>query len=221
MTADAVTEESLDFGGLRITFDERVLRPRAWTLEQSLWAEQLLPELPDGPVLELCSGAGQIGLRGVHASARRLVCVDADPVAAAYAVTNARAAGLGDRLEMREGRLDEVLASSERFPLVIADPPWVPRAQTGRFPEDPLLAIDGGDDGLQVVRLCVRVIEAHLAPGGAALLQLGTPDQAALVAGLLTSPDVRAGELRTYSRGVVLRLDRTSPDAPRGTRGTR
>ena len=221
MTTGASAVEALDFGGLRITFDERVLRPRAWTLEQSLWAEQLLPDLPDGPVLELCSGAGQIGLRGVRSSGRRLVCVDADPVAAAYAVTNAEAAGLGDHVEMRQGRLDEVLGSTERFPLVIADPPWVPRAMTGAFPEDPLLAIDGGDDGLQVVRQCVRVIEAHLAPGGAALLQLGTPEQAQVVAGLLVSSDVGSGELRIYPRGVVLRLDRSSPTAPRGTRGTR
>lgn len=119
MTSADSLIETFDCGGLRISFDERVLRPRPWTLAQSLWAEGLLGrELPEGPVLELCSGAGQIGLRGVRGSRRRLVCVDADPVAASYAVANA------------------------------------------------------------------------------------------VVAQLLTAQDVTAGELRTYARGVVLRLDR-------------
>lgn len=211
MTASASSTETVDFGGLRIAFDDRVLRPRAWTLEQALWAEALLPELPEGPVLELCSGAGQIGLRGVHGSGRLLVCVDANPVAAEYAVGNARAAGLGDALDMREGDLEANLDPSEQFPLVIADPPWVPRAETRRFPEDPLLAIDGGDDGMQVIRMCLRVIESHLAPGGVCLLQLGTPEQATSVARLLRAPDLRAGEVRVYRGGVVLRLDRSAP----------
>lgn len=210
LTASASSTETVDFGGLWIAFDDRVLRPRPWTLEQALWAEALLPALPEGPVLELCSGAGQIGLRGVHGSGRRLVCVDANPVAAAYAVSNARAAGLGDALDMREGDLGATLDPLERFPLVIADPPWVPRAGTQQFPEDPLLAIDGGDDGLRVIRMCLRVIESHLAPGGVALLQLGTPEQATSVTHLLSSPDLHAGELRVYQGGVVLRLDRSA-----------
>ena len=45
--------ETIDFGGLRIAFDQRVLRPRAWTENQSLWAAELLPSLPPGTVLEL------------------------------------------------------------------------------------------------------------------------------------------------------------------------
>ena len=64
------------------------------------------------------------------------------------------------------GRISDVLAPGERFPLIIADPPWVRRAETRRFPEDPLLAIDGGDDGMSVVRECLAAIAAHLAPAG-------------------------------------------------------
>ena len=50
--------------------------------------------------------------------------------------------------------MDVVLDPHERFAVVIADPPWVPRADTGRYPEDPVLAIDGGDDGLDLARAC-------------------------------------------------------------------
>jgi HemK-like putative methylase len=199
--------ESVDFGGLRISFDDRVLRPRTWTESQSRWAQELLPGLPGGDVLELCSGAGQIGLLAVTGTDRRLVCVDVNPVAAELTLENARRAGLGDRVEMRQGYLSEVLAADERFPLIIADPPWVPRSQTQRFPEDPLLAIDGGDDGLSVVRECLAAVETHLAEQGVALLQVGPDDQAAAVAELLEGSRLRVAESRQYGgHGALLRI---------------
>ena len=108
--------ETIDFGGLRIAFDERVLRPRAWTENQSLWAAELLPSLPAGTVLELCSGAGQIGLLAVAGSGRRLVCVDVNPVAAEYMAANAGAAGLRNRVEIRLGRIGDALAPARTLP---------------------------------------------------------------------------------------------------------
>jgi HemK-like putative methylase len=200
--------ESVDFGGLRIAFDDRVLRPRTWTENQSRWAADLLPHLPEGDVLELCSGAGQIGLLAVAGCERRLVCVDVNPVAAQLTLANAEAAGFENRVEMRQGSISDVLAPDERFPLIIADPPWVPRSQTERFPEDPILAIDGGDDGLSVVRECLTAIARNLADGGVALLQLGPGDQVEAVTRLLEGTRLRAGEARTFGeRGVLLRID--------------
>lgn len=199
---------TIDFGGLQITFDDRVLRPRGWTEHQSRWAAELMSHLPEGDVLELCAGAGQIGLLAVSASTRRLVCVDVNPVAAELTLVNARAAGLEDRVEMREGRIEEVLKPEEQFSLIIADPPWVRRSETARFPEDPLLAIDGGDDGLVVVRACVEAIEKHLDEGGAALLQLGPGEQVDAVRRLLQETDLRAGEVRDFAQhGALMHLE--------------
>ncbi len=135
----AGVRETMDFDGLAIAFDDRVLRPRPWTVAQSRWAALLLDGLPPGPVLELCAGAGQIGLAAVARSPRRLVCVDADRDATAFAAANAEVAGMTDRVEIRTARLTDALAGDERFALVIADPPWVRRAETERFPEDPAL----------------------------------------------------------------------------------
>ena len=196
---------TLSFGGLSIAHDDRVLRPRGWTLHQSRWALELLAGLPDGPVLELCSGAGQIGLVVADGTTRRLVCVDVDPVAAHYTLRNASAAGLADRVEMRVQPLTRAVGPDERFPLILADPPWVPRDEIGRFPEDPSRAIDGGPGGgLDVARECVGVIGRHLTAEGRALLQLGSSYQVDGLTEDLEAAGLCVVETRTFDgRGVL------------------
>lgn len=196
------------FAGLRLETDERLLAPREWTRAQSDWAAELLPHLPEGPVLELCSGAGHIGLAAVHASERTLVAVDREDVAAETIRANAERLGLAGRVEVRCGDLSAVVAPGEVYPLVVADPPWVPHASVGTHPEDPPGAIDGGDDGLDIARLCLDVIAAHLHEDGAALLQLGTAEQAA---GLALPDGLVLTEVREYPRGVVACLRRPGP----------
>jgi release factor glutamine methyltransferase len=200
---------TVPFGSLTISYDDRVLEPRPWTADQSHWAAEILAGAADGPVLELCAGAGQIGLLTIALSPRPLVCVDLNPAAVELTLANAEAAGLAHLVEVRQGRIDEVLRDGETFPVIVADPPWVPRADTGRYPEDPLLAVDGGDDGLDVARTCVAAIATHLAPGGSAVLQLGTREQAEAL-----TPDLaglRLTDVRQYDRGVLVRLDREDP----------
>ncbi|MBB6627781.1 methyltransferase [Nocardioides sp. KIGAM211] len=209
-TDDAVpARETLPFGPLEIAFDSRLLRPRAWTAAQSSWVAELLPGAPAGPVLELCSGAGHIGLLAVLDADRDLVCVDVNPAAAERTRENALAAGLGDRVETRCAPIASALHEDERFAAVVADPPWVPAAETGRFPEDPLLAIDGGVDGLTVARECVAAIGRHLLTGGSAVLQLGTTAQVAQLEHLVAAYDgLGVVEVRTFERGVLARLTR-------------
>ena len=64
-------EQSMVFGHLPVVFDARVLRPRPWTVAQSRWAAELMRTTPASAcVLELCAGAGHIGLLAL-ALARR------------------------------------------------------------------------------------------------------------------------------------------------------
>lgn len=202
--------DRITFGPLTIAFDHRVLRPREWTLAQSEWAADLMVTAPGGPVLELCAGAGHIGLAAIASTDRRLVCVDSSAVACDYTRVNARAADMADRVEVREARLEAALTPDERFPIIIADPPWVPRASTGSFPEDPLSAIDGGPDGLGVARACLSVIADHLAARGSAVLQLGTRAQADALRGEpgFTGGTLAMAEVRQHERGVLVRIDR-------------
>lgn len=205
-----IAEQTLaDFGGLTVVYDADVLRPRPWTIAQSSWCADLLRTAPEGPVLELCAGVGHIGLAAVADGRRELVLVDVNPVACALARRNVEAAAMHARAEVREGAMDEVLGAAERFALIIADPPWVLSDEVGQFPDDPRIAIDGGEDGLELARMCCTFIEAHLIDEGSAVLQLGSTEQAASIGAYLAETStLRVREVREYADGTLVRLTR-------------
>lgn len=128
-------------------------------------------------MLELGSGAGQIGLAAAAMSGCRLVQVDRDPRACRWAAQNAAANGLGHLIEQRCGTAEEALRDKERFAVVIADPPYVPTSDVHLYPEDPRAAIDGGGDGLDSVRAFVIAVAGHLTPGGSVVIQVRGPAQ--------------------------------------------
>jgi len=193
-----------DFEGLAIAYDERVLEPRPWTALQSRWAAELVGEASESRMLELCAGAGHIGLLAARLSGAHLVCVDVNPDACDFARANAETAGLADRVEVRCASLDEAVAQEDAlFDVVIADPPWVRRRDIGRFPEDPELAIDGGDDGLDVARACLVHARRAVDVGAGLLLQLGGSPQADQLAREAVDLGWRPGELRQGERGVA------------------
>ncbi len=196
----------LTFGPVDIVFDESVLVPRPWTIAQSVWARQLIESVPVGDVLELCSGAGHIGLAAVHGTGRHLVQVDRDPHACELARENAAAAGVG--ADVRCGPLATTLRDDERFALVIADPPWVPSKGVEVFPADPVWAIDGGDDGLDVARECLQVAAAHLDPAGALVLQLGSVAQSAALDEAAQAFGLTTVEARDCEGGALVLLRR-------------
>jgi methylase of polypeptide subunit release factors len=198
-----VLEQVMDFGGLRISFDPEVLEPRPWTVEQSRWATALLADAPPGPVLELCAGAGQIGLVVARDTGRPLVQVDVDERACDLARRNAADNGLD--ADVRCGELERAVPASARFAFVLADPPYVPSAEVEGL-GDPTHAVDGGADGLDVARRCLRIAAAHLPPDGLLLIQLGSDDQCATVAGEAGSVGLAEVERRIHGEDRALLL---------------
>jgi methylase of polypeptide subunit release factors len=159
-----------------------VLAPRAWTLAQSLWVADESRRRPAGPIVDLYCGCGSIGLEAARRSARDVVLVDASGEACRWATRNAMANGLGSRAEVRCSPVSEALAPGERFPLIVADPPYVPRGEVAAYPEDPVTAIDGGPTGLDHFDEILDVVQEHLAPDGVALVQTRGLGQARHVA---------------------------------------
>ena len=200
---------TMEFGPIVVRYDGRVLTPRPWTLLQSRWAAELAREAAAGPILELCAGAGQIGLAAAVLTGRPLVQVEADPVACGYAATNAALAGRAQDVEVRHGRIDTALDVAERFPIILADPPYLPNDDVQRWPDDPPSAIDGGTDGLDLIRLCLQVAQQHLLPAGMLLLQVAGEAQARAVRELVdttTTCSLRPGETRHHDRDRAVML---------------
>ena len=117
--------------------------------------------------LDLGTGCG---VQALHASrhTRHVTATDISPRALAFALFNARLAGIGDdRLELREGSMLEPVAG-ERFDLVVSNPPFV---ITPRRDDVPAYEYrDGGRSGDDLVRDLVTGVADVLAPGGVAQL---------------------------------------------------
>ncbi len=135
------------------------------------------------------------------------MAVDLDPVACTFMRGNAEAAGIADRVEVRQGEIESALLPGERFSMIVADPPWVLSRDVAAFPEDPTLAIDGGADGLSVTRSILRASTHRLPVGGSLLIQLKDAEQAATVGAEAGALGWHSGECRHGARGVVQQLD--------------
>jgi 16S rRNA (guanine(966)-N(2))-methyltransferase RsmD len=91
-----------------------------------------------GDVLDLYAGTGALALEALSRGCARAVCVEADREAAEIVRRNAEALGFGDRVDVRRGRVEEVLPRlpAGTFSLAFVDPPY------GAGPEVALAALD-------------------------------------------------------------------------------
>jgi methylase of polypeptide subunit release factors len=196
----ATTSRVATFGPIVVEFDEQLLEPRDWTIEQSAWAAELAATAAPGPILELYAGAGHIGLAAAKLSGRSLVQVDDSAHACTWAARNAQRAAIDS--DVRCANVEAALTPDERFAVVIADPPYLRTDQVARYPGDPRHAIDGGDDGLVEIERGLHVIATHTTPDAAALLQVRGPKQCRAITALLSDARIplRVADTRTISR---------------------
>lgn len=167
-----------EFYGHSFRVDPRVLIPRP---ETELLVEAVLRALPrdrEARVLELGAGSGCISVSIALGNPRaRVVATELSPEALEVAEANAEALGVADRVEVRRGDLFQPLAAEDRFEVVVSNPPYVARAALARLSaevrREPGLALDGGEDGLEVIRRIVAEAQAWLVPGGLLTLEIG------------------------------------------------
>ena len=162
----------VDFCGLRIAVSTGVFVPRQRT--QLLVRQAAALARPGSVVVDLCCGAGAIGLAiAATAGAVDLHAVDVDPVCADCARRNL--AGVGT---VHEGDLYAPLPTELRgcVDVLVANAPYVPTDEIALMPpearsHEPRLALDGGDDGLDVQRRIAAGATDWLAPGGHLLME--------------------------------------------------
>jgi release factor glutamine methyltransferase len=175
-----------EFWGLTFQVDPSVLVPRPDTETVIEVARSLRPDrAAPCSVLDLCTGSGAIAISlAKELPAARVVATELSPAAVAIARSNAERNGVADRVDVREGDLFAPVAG-EQFDLIVANPPYIATAViatlSAEVRREPVLALDGGPDGLAFYdRICARAA-AFLVPGGALVVEHGY-DQAEAVA---------------------------------------
>ncbi|MFJ5998640.1 putative protein N(5)-glutamine methyltransferase [Streptomyces sp. NPDC092370] len=162
-----------EFRGLRITVAPGVFVPRRRT---EFLVEQALERAPGATVVvDLCCGSGAVGAALAAALGRvELHAADIDPVAVRCARGNIAAAGG----RVHRGDLFEALPAAlrGRVGILAANVPYVPSDEIGLLPleardHEPLVALDGGTDGLDVLRRVAAEAPHWLAPGGCVLVE--------------------------------------------------
>jgi release factor glutamine methyltransferase len=162
-----------EFWGRPFRVDPRVLVPRP---ETELLLEAALAALPEGgSALDLCTGSGCLAVSlALDRPGARVLATDRSEDALAVARENA--AALGARVELAAGDLWAAVPGDERFDVVVSNPPYVPARELAGLPREvrrePSLALDGGEDGLAVLRRIVAGAPARLVPGGALCLEM-------------------------------------------------
>lgn len=220
-----------EFCGLRVPVRPGIFVPRRRT--ELLARQALALTSPGAVVVELCCGAGAVSL--VLAAAYpglELYATDLDPAAVGCA-----AVSLQDRAEVLHGDLYAPLPGRlrGRVQVLVANAPYVPTAAIALMPpeareHEPTVALDGGGDGLDVLRRVVAEAPEWLAPGGRLLFecserQLRPVAAAVRRAGLVpgTRRDRETEATVVVARRPSRRLSRSAqrPRAPaRGRRGS-
>ena len=161
---------------LRVTPDVLIPRPETECLVDEALA--MLDAGPDCSVLDLGTGSGAIALAIKQARPSAAVtAVDASAAALAVARTNAHALGLDIRC-LESDWFENLRA--ERFDLIVCNPPYVPSGDpvlAGELRHEPRQALDGGNNGLDAIRIVLNEAPAHLAPNGALLIEHGHDQQ--------------------------------------------
>ena len=177
-------------GEHRFYVDERVIIPRSYFLE--IIPEQLPQWLPAGkPVkraVDVCTGSGCLAILLAHQFPEAKVdAIELSPDALAVAKFNVAAHQQARRIKLFHSDVFDAVPPPPRlrrtgprgylYDLIISNPPYVPtrelRTLPAEFKNEPRMALDGGRDGLDIIRKLLRQSRDRLQPHGIVVLEVG------------------------------------------------
>lgn len=164
-----------EFYGYKIKVDERVLIPRP---ETELLAEMAIKTIEDGDkVLDLCTGSGCIAIalrREVKDKEITVTAADVSADALELAKENAKS----NFADIKFIESDLFTKVRGKFNLIVCNPPYIKRSELAGLQSEvkdhePVLALDGGEDGLDFYRRLAAEAPKHLVRGGTLLMECG------------------------------------------------
>ena len=165
----------VDFRGLEIQCDPRALIPRH---ETELLVEEVLKSKVEGRIADVCCGTGCIGLvLANELPDAQVTAIDISPEALALAKENADRLGLSSTFQCLENNLLEGIEEN-RFDVVVSNPPYIfskvwKNLDASVKEHEPQLALDGGEEGMDLIIPLVEQAAKVLKPGGGLFLEIG------------------------------------------------
>lgn len=162
-----------DFYGYTLKVDERVLIPRP---ETELLVEKALEIVKnDSVVLDLCTGSGAIAIAVNKEKGVKTLAVDKSIDALELAKENAKIVGAD--VEFIESDMFSAL-NGNKFDVIISNPPYIKREDLSSLQSEvkdfePIMALDGGEDGLDFYKIIANNAKDYLNVGGVLLLECG------------------------------------------------
>lgn len=208
----------VEFCGLRITVAPGVFVPRRRTEQLVRQAAVLARELPSMPVVvDLCCGCGALGVALASTiGAVELYAADVDPRSVRCARGNVEPLG-GVVLE---GDLFAALPPElrGRVDLLLVNAPYVPTGSIETMPpearlHEPRTALDGGADGLDVLRRMITDAPSWLSARGSLLFEAGTKQADQIATDVVASGLVP--QVLTLDDATVVLASRSAPDGSR------
>ena len=192
-----------EFHGLRVAVRPGVFVPRHRTEFLVDVAVSLAP--PDPVVLDLCCGSGALGAAFAAAvRPRELHAADVEPAAVECARVNLPGA------HVHQGDLYDALPASlrGRVDVLLANGPYVPSEAVATMPpearlHEPLVALDGGADGLDLARRVATGAPRWLAPGGTVLIE-SSERQAPVLGRIFAAAGLTAGVHESEEQGAAV-----------------
>jgi release factor glutamine methyltransferase len=169
---------------LEFSVNRDVLIPRPDTetlVENVLQTVRHQPGLEAPRVLDLCTGSGCVAAAiAKNLKSAIVFAIDISEKAAAVAQQNVTDLGLSDRVHIEVGDLFEPMkriVDARPFDLIVANPPYIASDQIPGLDKsvrdfEPMLALDGGPDGLVIHRRILAKAPDHLTPGGRVFLEI-------------------------------------------------
>lgn len=175
------------FDGLDIIVTPDVLTPRPETEELVALVAALYDKKGAYSFIDMCTGSGCIACALAKRFSRsRVLAVDVSEKALAVAAQNIQKFKLREQVCLLQSNLWEQVQGT--FDLIISNPPYIPSEIVGTLTQEvlhePRLALDGGQDGLDVVRPLCTLAGDYLNPGGWLALELCKGQATAVARGL-------------------------------------
>lgn len=165
-----------EFYGLTFDVNKKVLTPRMETeilVEQVLKAEK---NFKNPTILDLGTGSGAIAISIAKNCDATVTAIDVSKMALATAEANAKKNDV--KIEFLHSNLFDGLKRKRKFDIIVSNPPYIPTKEIEKLDKnvrecDPVLALDGGEDGLDFYREIISKAPDRLNNGGLLFFEVG------------------------------------------------